>query len=227
MNNTATDITAPSRSPYAWTARDWAVVIVCGVIFGLIYRKWDDIYTIMLTQWKINPAWTTLINGMWFMGGFIPAAIVRKPGACLFGEALAALVEVTVGPYTIDVGDFGPSIYTRAYLGGEAYPIFNMVFLVGVLEGLFPEFVFGWFRYRNWGWWAFFLAGSAGGVAEWFTGIWITHYYVFYSPTTFWWLLVTSIVAVGLIAGTLAWLAGRAWHKHDLNPDLKEAEQNG
>lgn len=196
------------QSRYKWTASDWAVVIVCGVVFGLVYRVWDDIYTIMLSRWHVNAALTTLINGMWFMGGLIPAAIVRKPGACLLGETIAALVEVTVGPYTIDVGNFGPEIYRFAYLNGQAYPVVNMVAFVGVLEGLAPEFVFGWFGYKRWGWWPFVLAGAAGGVIEWFTGIWMTHYYVFYAAHTFWWLLVTSVIGVGLIGGTAAWLPG-------------------
>lgn len=210
MENAATN--KPGRQSslwFGWTARDWAVVLICGVVFGLIYRLWDDLYTVMLVEWGWNLAPTSLINGMWFMGGFVPAAITRKPGACLFGESLAALVEVTVGPYTIDVGDFGPEIYRTVYIAGQGYPVFNMVLYVGILEGLAPEYVLGWFGYRRWDWTAWVLAGAAGGLIEFCTGIWMTHYYVFESTWTFWGLLLTSLIGVGVIGGSVAWLVGR------------------
>lgn len=201
-----------SRSRYAWTFNDCLIIAASSVIFGLIYWLWGLPYTWLLVDKGVNPAIASLINGMWFMGGFIPAAIIRKPGVMAAGQALAALVEVTILPYAIDIGGgFGPEIYTNVWLEGQAIRVFNVVFMVGLIEGLGPELVFGWLGYRNWSLKAFWLAGAAGAVMEWCSGIWMTHYYLLYPRPTFWAILFTSVIAISFIAGTIAWYIGEVY----------------
>lgn len=205
-----------------WTRRDWTIVLVSALVFGTIYMLWDDLYQQILVGWHLNLATTSLINGMWFMGGLVPMALTRKPGTCLVGETLAALWEVTL-VYLIRAGhypiEYAGETYTSFLFGSLAHPeaireytVFNVVFFVGILEGLGPEMMFALKRYRDFRLPTWLLAGAAGAVLEWMTGIWVTHYYVIEPPAIFWSILVTSILGIGVIAGSISWAISRRAH---------------
>lgn len=226
--------TANPEPETRWLPRDRAIVLVSALVFGTIYLFWDDLYQALLGGLKLNLATTSLINGMWFMGGFVPMALTRKPGTCLVGESLAALWEVTLvyllraGNYPID---YAGETYTSFLFGSLAdpagireYRVFNVVFFVGILEGLGPEMVFGLTRYRDFSLRTWILAGSAGAVLEWMTGIWVTHYYVIEPPAIFWGILLTSVIGIGGIAGTVSWAIGEAWHRRRA-PDAVQASR--
>ena len=44
-----------------------------------------------------DPGFEGLLNGFWLFAGPLAAIIVRKPGAALFAETLAAFLELTLG----------------------------------------------------------------------------------------------------------------------------------
>ena len=45
----------------------------------------------------MTPGFEGLLNGFWLFAGPLAAIIVRKPGAALFAETLAAFLELTLG----------------------------------------------------------------------------------------------------------------------------------
>ncbi|MBU0607244.1 MAG: ECF transporter S component [Armatimonadetes bacterium] len=212
-----TEIRADNGPTTRWTGRDWAIILVSAFVFGFVYLSWDYVYQFLLMRLHLNLAVTSLINGMWFLGGLIPMALIRKPGACLVGETLAALWEVTL-VYILVNGDYpikySGETYTTFLMdlpgqGIREFRVFNVVFFVGILEGLGPEMIFALTRYRDWSWRTWVYAGSAGAILEWMTGIWVTHYYAIEPAHIFWGILVTSIIGIGLLAGSLSWAISR------------------
>ncbi len=217
---------------YRWTKRDWAIVLGAAFLGGFLYLAWDYLYQYLLTGLRWNLAVTSLINGAWFLGGLIPMALIRKPGVALVGETLAALWEVTL-VYILHSGDYpikySGETYTTFLMnvpgkGIQEFRVFNVVFFVGILQGLGMEVVFGFFRYRDWRWRVWILAGSGGAILEWMTGIWVTHYYVIEPPLTFWGILLTSIIGIGLGAGTLGWAICH-WHTQKIGVNLSRAKE--
>ena len=83
-----------------------------------------------------------LLNGVWILPGVLAGLVVRKPGAALFGETVAAAIEALTG------GLWG---FTSLYYG--------------VVEGLGVEVVFALMLYRRFGPVAAALAGMGGGLA--------------------------------------------------------------
>lgn len=45
----------------------------------------------------VTPGFEGLLNGIWLFAGPLAAIIVRKPGAALFAETLAAALELAMG----------------------------------------------------------------------------------------------------------------------------------
>jgi len=80
--------------------------------------------------------------GIWLAPGVIGGLIIRKPGAALYTELIASIVEALLG------SAWGLSVV--------AY---------GLAEGAAPELVFLAFRYRNWRLPVSMLAGAVAGLA--------------------------------------------------------------
>ncbi|MBA2276934.1 MAG: ECF transporter S component [Chloroflexia bacterium] len=120
-----------------WSTHDIVLVAVLAVVFGFLYMQW-------LPLWVAARALGAQIGqealfGFWLAGGVLAAYVVRRPGAALTGEFLAALAEVLFG----------------AVAG-------TPLLITGVMQGLGAELVFGSRRWRD------FSVGTvmiAGGVA--------------------------------------------------------------
>src|SRR5436309_11628422 len=80
---------------------------------------------------------------MWLVPVVLGGLNIRKPGAALFCELVAAIVEMLLG------NQWGTS---------------NVVY--GVFEGLAPEVVFLAFFYRRWNLPVALIAGAAAGTAS-------------------------------------------------------------
>ncbi len=213
-----------------WNGWDLLIMIVVAFVFSWIFISWDFVYDFLLGTLRL-PLWTSsLINGVWFLAGFIGMAMVRKPGACVFTETLAAVLEVAfahwlLGGYPIDV--IGEA-YTHVYavtpmqlphgvaLGqtGDGrfmyeFGVPNMVAFVGLLEGLGPEVVFGFGLYRKWSLPLWLAAGAAGALLEWFTGIYVTQYYLYLGPAETFLTMASSLVGISLVAGGIGYAIAR------------------
>lgn len=208
-----------------WTRRDLALMVSIAFTFAWVFLAWDALYDVLLGPLGLPLAVTSLINGVWFLAGFVGMAVVRKPGACLFTEALAALLEVLfaswfLGGYPIDVlGEAYTHIHAvtptalvhgtllgQIVAGGETrfvteFAVFNMVWFVGLLEGLAPEVVFGFAQYRSWRLPVWLAAAVAGAAIEWVTGIYVTQYYLYMGIGQTLLTLPTSAIGIGAVAG--------------------------
>ena len=78
-------------SRFAWRVVDIVVASVVGVASGLLFVVWNIASVPVTDPLKaLLPGLQALGGGFWLFAGPLTALIVRKPGAALFGELIAA-----------------------------------------------------------------------------------------------------------------------------------------
>ena len=88
---------AVAKANYKWRVVDIVVAAILAVASGVIFWGWDIVCTAPLTLFEgVTPGFEGLLNGFWLFAGPLAAIIVRKPGAALFAETLAAFLELTL-----------------------------------------------------------------------------------------------------------------------------------
>ncbi|MEE1295499.1 MAG: ECF transporter S component [Bifidobacterium sp.] len=172
-----------------WRVVDIAVASVIGVASALIYwaaalatvAPWDLLEAVV-------PGLAGLLNGLWLFAAPLAAVIVRKPGAALYAEVVAGVLEALMGNMWGGVDTF----------------------LMALVQGLAAELAFAIFACRKWDLPVTVLSGAFAGVACWAYSF-FTHlqgmsatgpYGVMY--------LVTTVVSGALIAGVAMWYLYRA-----------------
>ena len=179
-----TPASAPSR--WRWRVVDIVVASVLGVASGLLFLLWNIGYLGPKTLLEpLLPGLQGLLDGPWLFAGVLGALVIRKPGAALYTETLAAVVSALVG------STWG------GFLTIEA----------GLVQGLGAELVFLLFLYRRWNLPVAVLAGAgaalAGGINNlvlWWAGADAAFTGVY---------LVSTVVSGAVLAGALAWVLAR------------------
>jgi energy-coupling factor transport system substrate-specific component len=113
-------------------------VAVLAVVFGFLYMQWLPLWTAAKAAGQ--PAQEFLF-GFWLAAGVLASYIIRRPGAALVGEFLAALAEVIFGAAA------GPPLL-----------------VTGIMQGLGAELVFGAREWRDYRWPVVILAGVGAAV---------------------------------------------------------------
>ncbi|WP_375390230.1 ECF transporter S component [uncultured Amnibacterium sp.] len=178
---TSTLTTARPRT-LQWRVVDIVVASVIAVACALIFLAWIPLSAGPSTLLKpLLPGLQGLLNGPWLIAGPLAGLIVRKPGAAVYAEFVAAALELLVLP---------------AYGAG--------VLVSGLIQGLGAELVFAVFLYRSFGPIVALLSGAVAGVAEtafdipvWYAGT-TAAFWVVYGITT-----VVSGAVIGLICSPL------------------------
>jgi energy-coupling factor transport system substrate-specific component len=176
-----------SRNIFAarWRVIDIVVAAVIGVAAGLVFFAWNQLYNPISAPLEAAlPGLQALVYGVWLIAGVLGALIIRKPGAALFVEIVAASVSALLGAQW-------------AFLTLES----------GLVQGLGAELIFLAFLYRNWRWYVALLAGAVSGLALaindlilWYPGS-ATPFAVIYTAS--------AVVSGALIAGIGSWLLAR------------------
>ena len=113
--------TVPSSG--AWRTRDIVVVAVIAVAFGVFFWAFGFVWSALAPLGPLQ----NILYGAWLLPAIVAPLIVRKPGAALFAEVVAAGLSALLGSqWSIDT------------------------LVSGVLQGGAAELVFLAFRYRNW-----------------------------------------------------------------------------
>lgn len=184
--------TGSSASPWRWRVVDIVVAAVLGVAIGLLFWGWN----VVGGAWfgaadALTPGLGGIAVGIWLIGGVIGGLVIRKPGAALVVEVVAAIVSMLIGNV------WGVSTV-----------------LSGLVQGLGAELVFALFLYRRFGLGVAALAGVGAAVAAWI-------FELFYgsSPNILKSLefntiyLVCVAVSGAILAGIVGWLLVRALAK--------------
>ncbi|MEF2255754.1 MULTISPECIES: ECF transporter S component [Microbacterium] len=183
--SSSTPTTVTNR--FRWRIVDIVVASVIGVASGLIFLAWNVGYVGPSTLLEpLLPGLQGLLDGPWLFAGVLGALVIRKPGAAIYTELLAAVVSALVG------NQWG------GFLTLEA----------GFVQGLGAEIIFLIFAYRVWTLPVAILAGAgaalAGGINNlilWYAGADVTFTIVY---------LISTVISGAVIAGLLSWLLVRA-----------------
>src|SRR5215212_9211741 len=133
----------PEREPAAlrWRTVDIVVTAVLGVAFGVAFWAWGLIWSATGAAFTAFPPAQAVLYGVWLMPAVLAPLIVRKPGAGLFAELIAAVVSALMG------SSWGA-----------------IVLFYGLLEGVAGEAGFAAFGYRRFGWPQALLAAALTGA---------------------------------------------------------------
>ncbi len=127
-----------------WRTLDIVLAAVIGVAFGVVFWFWNT-YVWGWTEPFFNfykPA-QYVISGVWLAPAVVAPLIVRKPGAALFAELVAAILSALLGSqWGLDV------------------------ILSGFVQGAGAELVFAFALYRSWGLPIAAVAGAGAAIGE-------------------------------------------------------------
>lgn len=175
------------RRPELWRWRvvDIVVASVIAVACAVIFLLWNIGYEAPSTLLKpLLPGVQGLLAGPWLLAGVLGGLIIRKPGAALYTELVAAVISALVG------NQWGP-----------------LTIASGIVQGLGAELIFLVFLYGVWRLPVAILAGAGAGLAcgindriLWYPGADVLFTSVYIASTT---------ISGAVIAGLGGWLIAR------------------
>jgi energy-coupling factor transport system substrate-specific component len=81
-----------------WRTVDLIVASVLGVASGVIFVAWNAAYApLSVALAGLTPGLVGSLGGVWLIGGLLVALVVRRPGAAVLGEVIAASVSAMIG----------------------------------------------------------------------------------------------------------------------------------
>ncbi len=164
-----------------WRTIDLMTAALIGVVLGVVYWGWSAAYTALSTPLSnlLGPT-IGVLGGPWLLAGVVGGLVVRRPGAAVFAELMAATVEALVG------NEWGWSTLISGGLQGLGVELALAIFLfrrftwpVAALGGALAallEFGYEWHAYWQGtslgfklGYGAFFAASGAivAGIGGW------------------------------------------------------------
>lgn len=181
-----------TKSRLSWRINEIVIASVIAVVCALIFVLWNlGIYPIIETTLAVTaPQFTPIIGGGWLIGGTLGGLLIRKPGAALYCELLAAIISAFIGS-----GGFGPT-----------------VIISGIIQGLAAELIFALFLYRAWTLPISILAGAVSGAAMSSSEL-IIYYAGEFAPAHQATYIACGTISGAIIAGTLIWFLAQALAK--------------
>jgi energy-coupling factor transport system substrate-specific component len=125
----------------SWRTVDLLTIAMLGAAIGIAFWGWGIFYNGPISAIKFAiPPLAGLFAGPWFLGGVIGGLVVRRPGAALLCEVIAALVSMLPGT------EWGATVLVS-----------------GLVQGLGAELAFAILGYRVFGLGAALFAGALAG----------------------------------------------------------------
>lgn len=119
-----------------------------------------------------------LIFGIWFIVSIIAAYIIRKPGAAVLSETIAAIIEVMLG------NAVGPRLI-----------------LAGLIQGLGAEAVFAATKWKNYSTWVLITAGMGSSITSFVWGYFWEDFLLY--PQAMWQQCFCKIIKRGTASRTI------------------------
>jgi energy-coupling factor transport system substrate-specific component len=135
----------------SWKLKEVVLMSVLAVVFAVVYLLFVQVGNIWAGV--IGPIAYEWMFGIWFIVSIICAYIIRRPGAALLSETMAAVIEVMIG------NAVGPRLI-----------------LSGLIQGLGAEAAFAATGYKRYDWWVLCLAGIGSAVFSFAYGFWVSGY---------------------------------------------------
>jgi energy-coupling factor transport system substrate-specific component len=170
---------------WRWRVVDIVVASVIAVACAVVFLVWNVGYEApSAVLGPILPGLQGLLAGPWLVAGVLGGLIIRKPGAALYTEVVAAVISALIG------NQWGP-----------------LTIVSGLVQGLGAELVFLVFAYAVWRLPVAILAGAGAGLAcgindriLWYAGA-DTAFTIVY--------IVSTTISGALIAGAGSWFIAR------------------
>jgi len=184
---TANRSSVATTDRFRWRVVDIVVAAVLGVAIGLLFWGWNTVGGVWFTAMDaVTPGLGGIAVGIWLIGGVIGGLVIRKPGAALLVELIAAIVSALIGNV------WGVTT------------IFS-----GLAQGLGAELIFLAFLYLRFTLPVAMLAGVGAGIGAWVLELFLSgnlakslEFNLIY--------LGTLVVSGALLAGLVGWLLVRA-----------------
>ncbi|HKT04065.1 MAG TPA: ECF transporter S component [Rugosimonospora sp.] len=80
-----------------WRTVDIVVAAVIAVAFGVVFYGWDQLWNGLDTAFNGFPPLRAIVYGVWFLPAVLGPAVIRKPGAGVFTEVVAAAISALLG----------------------------------------------------------------------------------------------------------------------------------
>jgi energy-coupling factor transport system substrate-specific component len=171
----------------SWRTVDIVVASVIAVAFGVVFWAWNLLWGATEAAFAFYPPAQSVLYGVWLLPAVLGGLVLRKPGAAVYCELLAATVSAVLG------SQWGV-----------------LVILQGLVQGLGAEAAFAAFGYRSF---RLPVAVLAGGLAGLGAAIWdvFAFYATGYDLFTFLipFVLITAVSAA-VVAGAGGWALTRA-----------------
>jgi energy-coupling factor transport system substrate-specific component len=124
-----------------WRTVDIVVTAVLGAAFGVVFWAWGLLWNSTGPAFAAFPPGQAFMYGVWLIPAVLAPLIIRKPGAGLFAELIAATVSALLG---------------------SAWGASTIVY--GLLQGLAGEAGYAAFRYRRFGLVQALLSAALAGL---------------------------------------------------------------
>ncbi|WP_199035678.1 ECF transporter S component [Glycomyces salinus] len=157
-----------------WRTLDIVTCAVLAVAFGVVFWAWNFVWTGLEPALAFLLPLKGILYGVWLIPAVLAPLIVRKAGAGVFTEALAAVVSALMGSF------WGV-----------------LVIYQGLVQGLGGELVFAAGRYRRFG---TGIAAAAGATACCAATVW--DLFAYYQNLDFW-AFQLPYVAFAMVSGAV------------------------
>jgi energy-coupling factor transport system substrate-specific component len=168
-----------------WRTVDIVLGAVLAVAFGAVFQAWNLLWAAVGPAFVALPPLQGFMYGVWMLPAVLVPLVIRRPGAALLGEGVAAVAST---------------------LFGAPWGLLTIVY--GLMQGGAAELVFGLGLYRRWGLPTALLAGAAAGAAA--VLLDLALYYPAWATT--WQATYAALVipSAATVAGLGGWLLVRA-----------------
>ncbi len=174
-----------TAGPRGWRVVDLVVASVLAVVGGLFLWVVSLSWAVVTTPLAFYAPASAVLAGLWVLPGVLGGLVVRRPGAALYTELVAATLEALLG----NAWGFSTVYY-------------------GFLEGLGAEVVLALLLYRRFGLPAAMLSGAGAGLALGLLDT--TLYYASYSAADTTAYVALAVLSGAVVAGGGAWALTRA-----------------
>lgn len=128
----------------SWRTVDIVVAAAIAVAFGVVFWAWNFVWSAATPAFAAIPPAQNILYGVWLVPAVLAGLVIRKPGAALFAELVAASVSAILG---------------------SQWGLDTLV--SGALQGVAVEIVFLLARYSVWTMAVAIIAGAAAAIGAW------------------------------------------------------------
>jgi energy-coupling factor transport system substrate-specific component len=170
---------------WSWRTVDIVVAAAIAIAFGVVFWAWNQVWAAATPAFVAIPPAQNILYGVWLVPAVLGGLIIRKPGAALFTELVAASVSAILG------SQWGLDTVVS-----------------GALQGLGAEIVFLVVGYRRWTIAVALIAAIGTAIAAWVHDTPLYYADIGLGPQLV--ILVFMVVSAVVIAGIGSWFLMRS-----------------